>query len=469
MAAAVAFPGARLTGQAPIRVPPPGAPACNLEPGPAVDRLRAIVKATRAKDYPDIRREIVDNWTTDQAAASAREAAIIGLGRLSLHSEGLSELRLCTQGRTQAVAGLRNEVTGAASQIIVEVEDSPAARLRRVTSIYAGRLIDVPPPPASDEEGARLLDQYVSRLAAHDQFSGVVIVAHHGRPLLTRAVGLADRERHIPITAETVFNLASLNKIMTAVAILQLVQDGMLSLDDSVAGILPDTSTDPAFRLVKVKHLLSHTSGLDADRNHLDFTPGTSFQYSNLGFRILGEIIAAKTAMRYEDYLRLKVLAPSGMTNTGRFEVSRPTPFLTTGYTLESLASPPAAPADHLSLTPNPMLQTFSGGAMGGLYSTGPDLLKFATALLEGRLLNPETVAMMRQPKVELGAPASLPSYGFGVMLDRTPGVWGHGGLLPGADTALEIYNDDYIVIVLANEDDVAAPILLEARALFNR
>jgi CubicO group peptidase (beta-lactamase class C family) len=267
----------------------------------------------------------------------------------------------------------------------------------------------------------------------------------------------------VPVTLDTPFNVASLSKIMTATAVLQLVEAGRLSLDTEVASILPDASTDPRFAQVRVKHLLSHTSGIDGDPNALAFAPGTGFRYSNRGFRMLGEIVAARTGMRFEDYLRLKVLAPAGMASTARYELKERSPLLTPGYTLERLDTD-RAPAPVPSWHVNPYLHTIAGGAMGGLYSTGPDLARFAAALLAGKLVSPQTLELMRTPKPELGAAG----YGFGVMRERTPGVWGHGGDLPGADAALEFYADGTVVVVLANMDNVSAPILQLTRALFH-
>jgi CubicO group peptidase (beta-lactamase class C family) len=153
------------------------------------------------------------------------------------------------------------------------------------------------------------------------------------------------------------------------------------------------------------------------------------------------------------------------MASTARYELTAPSPLLTRGYTLEPLDGV-GAPADGVpTWHANPFLHTIPGGAMGGLYSTGPDLVRFASALLAGRLLSARMLDVMRTPKPDLGAPG----YGFGVARDRTPGVWGHGGDLPGADAALEFYDDGYVVVVLANMDTVAAPILQTARALFHR
>ena len=112
--------------------------------------------------------------------------------------------------------------------------------------------------------------------------------------------------------------------------------------------------------------------------------------------------------------------------------------------------------------TPNRFLHIYPGGSMGAYWSTAPDLLRFYRALLGGRLLRPATLALMRAPRPELGSP----SYGFGVMLDRAPGAWGHAGDLPGADADFEVHGDT-LFIVLANYDSVNGPVLQMIRALF--
>jgi CubicO group peptidase (beta-lactamase class C family) len=189
-------------------------------------------------------------------------------------------------------------------------------------------------------------------------------------------------------------------------------------------------------------------------------TPGSGFSYSNYGYLVLGRIIEAKTKMRYEDYLQLRLFGPLGMADTARYDLKELSPYVPWGYYY-----PIPAPSDRLERIPNKYLHIYTGGPMGGMYSTAPDLLRFANALRVGRLVSHETLAGMIAPKPELGAP----EYGFGVMRWRAPGVWGHSGRLPGADADLEIYDRDYLGIVLANYDNVNDPVLQMVRALFHR
>jgi CubicO group peptidase (beta-lactamase class C family) len=436
---------------------------CPLEDRPAVGRLRAIIEGVRQPDLEKLRGIVDGMWSDKTEHREARDRAIVALSRLALQGSGFQELRVCTPLPNLAVAGLRNDVTDAADQIVVEVDGSPDARASRIVVSPSVRSLTNSPSGASETERVDALRAYVDRLAAHGAFSGVVLIGHQGKTLFAQAWGESNRETHTPVTLDTPFNLASLSKIMTAVAVLQLVESGSLSLDTNVASILATSSNDPRFKQILVKHLLSHTSGLNQDPDALAFAPGTGFLYSNLGFRLLGEIVAIRSGMRFEDYMRLKIFGVAGMASTGRYELSALSPLLTFGYTLEPLGE-----SDHGRAVPtwqvNPYLQTISGGGMGGLYSTAPDVLRFGTALLAGRFVSAATVETMKTPKPELGAAA----YGFGVMRERTPGVWGHGGDLPGADAALEFYKDDYVAVVLANIDNVSAPILRTTRALFH-
>lgn len=440
------------------------APRCPFTEGPPVDRLRTVLGAVRQGDPPAMRRTLEAMWSADPDTRTALEDGVVAVTRVMVQGEGFGEIVLCTPQPAVAAAVLRNTLTASADQIVVEVEAGPERRVTRVTTALATRRLPDADAGGPDGDSFARLGAYVDRLAARGAFSGVVLVGRGGETLFARAWGEADREAHVPVTLDTPFNVASLSKIATAAAVLQLVEAGRLSLDTAVASILPQASTDPRFAQVRVKHLLSHTSGIDVDPNALAFAPGTGFRYSNRGFRMLGEIVAARTGMRFEDYLRLKVLAPAGMASTARYELRERSPLLTSGYTLQWLDTDGPArgvPSWHV----NPYLHTIAGGAMGGLYSTGPDLMRFAAALLSGRLVSGATVDLMRSPKPELGAR----DYGFGVQRERTPGVWGHGGDLPGADAMLEFYADGYVVVVLANMDNVAAPILQLTRALFHR
>ena len=182
------------------------------------------------------------------------------------------------------------------------------------------------PSPASVEQAVRAVDDALTRATAAGRFSGNVLIAKDGRPVFQRAYGLADRERRVANTLETRFNLGSMNKMMTAVAIAQLAAEGKLSFQDPVAKFIPDFPTPAAARKIRIEHLLTHTSGLGSyfsprwfqarpqtiadglrvarEDTTLAFEPGTGSRYSNTGFLLLGAIVEKVSGQSYFDYVR---------------------------------------------------------------------------------------------------------------------------------------------------------------------
>ena len=197
----------------------------------------------------------------------------------------------------------------------------------------------------------------IKELAAQGRFSGALLVAQEGEPILKQAYGQADRALDLPNQVDTKFNLGSMDKMFTAVAIMQLVEQGRLALDDVIADHLPDYPNQEVANAVTIHHLLTHTSGLgdysESDRykavhdqirsledyvplfvdTPLEFEPGEQFLYSNSGFIVLGLIIEEVTGQSYYDYVRLNIFEPSGMTDTGAYELDAGTPNLAWGYT----------------------------------------------------------------------------------------------------------------------------------------
>lgn len=221
--------------------------------------------------------------------------------------------------------------------------------------------------------------------------------------------------------------------------------------------LMPDEVKSKEAGAIQIKHLLSHTSGMKYNLDKLSFKPGSKFSYNNMNFAYLGEVIERITGMRYEDYLRIHILGPLGMANTSRFELKKMTSSIVIGD-YEDIRD------GQYVLGPNPYLQKYPGSAMGGMYSTAEDLLKFAEALRTGKLLKPETVRLMKTAKIELSAP----EYGYGVVLWQGPGIWGHSGRLPGADADVEIFGETgYVAIVLSNKTEANPPVLAKIRSLF--
>lgn len=335
------------------------------------------------------------------------------------------------------------------------------------------------------EEFMKLSEQmndFIHGLVDEDKFSGAVLIAHSGTPFYRRAFGLASKAFQVPNQVDTKFNLGSMNKMFTAVAIGQLMEQGKLSFDDPVSKYLPDLSSDWADR-VRIRHLLSHTSGLGVywenerflarwaqlktlddylhviSAEELQFEPGSQFSYSNSGFVVLGAIIERASGESYFDYVKNHIFGPCGMTNTDSYDLEYDVPNLAVGYTKYQVETP--------NVWRNNIFQhVVKGNSAGGGYSTVDDLLLFSQALLQHKLLSPETTERMTSRKVDEKIPIGGFS-GYGFFEDKTEQerIIGHSGGAIGLHSNMDIYmNSGYVVIALGNYDMGTIPICREFR-----
>jgi len=315
----------------------------------------------------------------------------------------------------------------------------------------------------------REFDAYLTELAANDEFAGAALIARDGKPLFTKAYGLANREHDVPNRTDTRFRLGSMNKMFTAVAIAQLSERGTLSLDDAIGTHLPPGWIDPKIgKQVRIRQLLNHTSGLGdylepvleqalykfsdledykeiAAKSTLAFEPGSDWAYSNTGFLLLGVIVANVSGMEYYEYVRRNIYGPAGMKNSDHYDHTRPTPGLADGYwTYEG------------ELRKNTLLLAPRGTSAGGGYSTVEDLLAFDIALRSNKLLSAEMRDRLFTPDPQRNSP----SYGYGFMIRaRAPDrEVGHGGTFPGTTAQLSMFLDSgYTFVALCN--GVGAPV----------
>ena len=335
-----------------------------------------------------------------------------------------------------------------------------------------------PTVPGPDAAQTAADSAFVAALRAHlvaatqaDQFSGAVLVARDGRTLFEGAYGLADRERGVANTPLTQFRVGSMNKMVTAVAALQLVQAGALRLDVPLGTYLPDYPNAAVASKVTPHHLLTHTGGTgdifgpeyDARRSELrtvadylqlygtrglQFEPGTKWAYSNYGFILLGAIIERVAGTSYYDYVAARVLAPAGMIGTGFAPEDSLVHGRAVGYTRQG--GPPGP------LVSNAPTLPYRGTPAGGAYSTVGDFARFAVAVREHRLLDPVHTAMLLAGKVATG-PGVQYAYGF---IDRVVGgrrLVGHSGGAAGMSGYLLFEpNGGYMVVVLSNFDPPA-------------
>jgi CubicO group peptidase (beta-lactamase class C family) len=322
---------------------------------------------------------------------------------------------------------------------------------------------------------------YVERLAARDVFSGAVLLAKEGKPLYRAAFGEANKDFAVRNTPETKFNLGSMNKMFTAVATMQLVEAGKLSLDDSLGKFLPPGAMQAdVLARVRIKHLLSHTSGLGSYftpewdgqsraryrsvddwmalvRNEtLRFEPGTRWGYSNTGMLVLGKVIEVASGMDYFTYVRERITGPLGMTSTAAYDLDRVNPNLAVGYDAEVVGG-------QRVYRNNIFMHVIRGGPAGGGYSTVDDLTRFAVGLKSGRLVSAQSYRQMTTPKPELASP----NYGYGFQVGAGGRIAGHSGGFPGINSQLDIYLDDvYTVVVMSNYSGGAQPVMDKTREL---
>lgn len=305
-------------------------------------------------------------------------------------------------------------------------------------------------------------------------FSGVVLVARGDTVEIIGSYGLADRASGRKNTADTRFNLGSINKTFTAIAIAQLIQQGRLSLDDTLAKRLPDYPNPGAAAKIRIRDLLTHRSGVAqfmganfgdgtvADMTKLiaaeplAFEPGTQQQYSNGGYVVLGRVIEVVSGMSYSAYVSEKIYRPAGMTNTGFLKEGDSHASVALGYFAADAQGRPAMGAPGVgSNPPGP------GNPAGGGYSTVTDMFRFALALRNGGLLDARMTDYVLNGTF---SGESEPKFGF-ALREQVVGnrrFIGNGGGAPGVNAEFRFEpKGDYTVVVLANSSPPAATRLL--------
>jgi D-alanyl-D-alanine carboxypeptidase len=370
---------------------------------------------------------------------------------------------------TRIAAWLHSRGGEQIGEVRMELDAQAPHRVQRFEVRAISTPPELAPPRLPMGEALRAIKERIDQLAAKAQFSGSVLIVRQGRVLLKEVRGLQDREKKLPNRLDTKFNLGSMNKMFTAVAALQLVQQGKLKLDEPIGKYLPDYPNAEVAKKVTVHHLLSHTGGMgnifgpeyDANLDKLkeprdyvalygkrppEFEPGSRSAYSNYGMVVAGAIVEKVSGMSYFDYVRQNVYERAGMTASDSYWKTAATPNLAKGYTKE-MGRP--TEENYARLPPR-------GEPAGGGYSTVEDLFRFATALTGHRLLDEKHTALLTTPKP--GVPDQ--GYGYGFQLGQEGGMrsFGHQGGGPGISSNLKIIPDaGYVIAVMSNLDPPAA------------
>jgi CubicO group peptidase (beta-lactamase class C family) len=345
-----------------------------------------------------------------------------------------------------------------------QVPESPVRVVRRPDAPAIPRLSEA-------DAVAGLRDLIDTRVSA-DRFAGAVLIAKDGQVVFEGAYGLADRATGIPNTLDTRFGIGSMNKMFTAVSILQLVQAGRVNLTDPLGTYLDDYPNDDVAEQVTIHHLLTHTGGtgdifsqeylavmknlrvlddymsLIGERD-LAFEPGERWEYSNYGFILLGIVIERVTGESYYDYVQENVYDPADMASSGSEPEDQRVESRSVGY---------MKPRGSDAWEPNTDWMPYRGNSAGGGYSTIGDLLRFAEALKNQELLDAYHTNLMLIGQIDT-ARGSKQAYGLQDSRRADgAGAVGHGGGAPGINGNLKIYpKSGYVTVVLANLSPPAA------------
>jgi D-alanyl-D-alanine carboxypeptidase len=383
------------------------------------------------------------------------------------HQTGGFELvRIEKQDAGALTALVRERYADAYARLTVETESTAPHHIRALDVRPAPRPADLPEP-------VRLSDAALSKAVAGklsvmgEDYSGVVLIARKGKPFVALAQGWADHERRMPNTLHTKFRVGSMNKMHTAVAVLQLAQAGKVDLQAPLITYLKDYPNADWARKVTLHQLLTHTGGagdifgpaFEANRDTLrtlqdyvdlygaraaDFEPGAQNRYANYGFILLGRVVEVVSGQSYYGYVSEHVFKPAGMVGAGFEPESVTVPNRAVAYERTTTGFKPAGGLP------------WRGMSAGGGYATADDFLKFAMALYNGRLLDEAHRKLLLTPWQDLGGGMHY-GYGFALYPGPSP-IPGHNGVADGMNGDLRIIDGgEGVIVTLTN---VAPPFL---------
>lgn len=310
---------------------------------------------------------------------------------------------------------------------------------------------------------ADAIDDYVNKEMAQQGTPGIALaIVDHGELVRAQGYGFANLEHRVPVHPDTIFQSGSIGKQFTATAVMLMVEDGKLKLDESIRTYLPEAPK--TWQPITVRHLLTHTSGINGDpgfdlrRDYtdeqllkilyglkLDFPAGQRWSYSNSAYALLGLLVKRVSGEFYGDVLAKRVFGPLHM-QTARVINDRDIVMnRAAGYEIDD---------EGKILNQDWVAPTGNSTADGSLYLTVLDYAKWDAGLRAGRILKPESWAEVYKP-VKLTSGKTYP-YGFGWSLEQFAGqeVHQHGGAWQGFLTFFIRYlGEEVSVIVLTNSN----------------
>jgi CubicO group peptidase (beta-lactamase class C family) len=421
---------------------------------PAGEIVAAYFAAFNSDDPGALRAFLEANLSSGAIAQRPVEQRLIALRQIRGENGTLEPVKI-VEAREDALTVVARGSKDAWLEISFAFEKDPPARMigARFMMMEGPPDLNEPATPLSETQLLAAVDSLADGLVEKDEFSGVVLVARGETPLFRKAYGLASREYGVSNRPDTRFNLGSINKVVTRVAIEQLAGKGALGFDDKLGKFLPDYPNKDAARKVTIRQLLDMTSGVgdffgekyDATPKNrirdladylplfaaepLLFEPGTDNRYSNGGYVVLGLIVEKASGMSYFDYVRENIYGPAGMDDSDHLMADIPAKNVASGYTRswDDKEHPDEPRRSNVYTRPA------RGSSAGGGYSTADDLLKLVLALRADKLSAPESAAMFA-------------------------GNMAFAGGAPGINAYVEtVATTGCTIVVLANDDPPAA------------
>ncbi|MEO5860631.1 MAG: serine hydrolase [Pyrinomonadaceae bacterium] len=342
-------------------------------------------------------------------------------------------------------------------KIKLEIRTIVIAALIAVFTPFASAQSSQPLP--TDEQVVTRVNEYMKAAQDVDGFSGTILVARDGKPIVSKGYGMANVELGVANAPDFAFRLGSITKQFTGMAIAMLQERGKLKVDDPICDYIADCPE--IWKPISIDHLLRHTSGITnytafpdfakttvspvatgqmterLKQEKLDFAPGAKMSYSNSGYFLLGVIIEKTSGKTYADFLQENIFTPLGMQESGYDDPLRIIMHRAAGYQRQIGKLLNAAYTD--------MSVPY---AAGSLYSTTGDLLKWDQALYGEKLASKQTINKTFTPSTgESGY-----GYGWGISKKFGRRSISHGGGIYGFATDISRYPDDKVtVIVLSN------------------
>ncbi|MDR2292916.1 MAG: beta-lactamase family protein [Prevotellaceae bacterium] len=334
--------------------------------------------------------------------------------------------------------------------------------------------------PKNQSDFCNKVDSLFSAVYSDNNEPGAaVLVMKNDSVVFEKCYGIADMQTKKPITPETNFCIASVSKQFSAVAILQLAERGLLSLNDSIKKFFPEYKAD-FYNQITLHHILSHTSGIPdtrqrtdknfmlystdiesckylIDLDKLNFEPGTKYEYMNPTFQLAYQIIPRVTGIDFDSYMKSHIFDIAEMNSSMYFEAKRSIPNMAHGYTFDKEKNM-YVECDYGETN------FFASKADGGLYTSIRDFAKWEKALRENKIISEELKKMAYSPKIAINEDAEYgynknTGYGYGWFVQQKPNtpeciyhLGDNGGFTIYAG---KIPEKNIILLFFSNRDDI--------------